>query len=90
MDQDKIKKEIPYYPAITLSSKETPTFKTLIRKRYEGVYYIKTITATGESLEKAVHNLHKEVYCYLMSNFFPKVKDNNQINELKRLEELNT
>jgi hypothetical protein len=62
-------------------------FKTLIRKRYNGVYYLIPLEARDNNEAKCIHKLHAEVYKELMLREYKvtDVKDDDQVNECNRL-----
>lgn len=86
-----LKDTFPLYPTVRRQEvgKEI-TFSTLVRKRYEKVYYLIPVRFTDTSDAKAIHNLHAYVYRYLMLGVLTKqdVIDNDQINEVVRLNKL--
>ena len=88
---ENLKDMYPLYPIVRRQDigKEV-TFSTLIRKRYEGKYYLIPVRFTDTTDAKAVHNLHAYVYKYLMLGVLTKedIIDNDQINEVVRLKEL--
>jgi hypothetical protein len=88
---ENLKDMYPLYPVVRRQEigKEI-TFITLVRKRYEGKYYLIPVRFTDTSDAKAIHNLHAYVYKYLMIGVLTKqdVIDNDQINEVERLKQL--
>ena len=86
-----LKDMYPLYPIVRRQEigKEVD-FSTLIRKRYEGKYYLIPARFTDTSEAKAIHNLHAYVYKYLMLGVLTKddIIDNDQINEVVRLKQL--
>ena len=88
---ENLKDMYPLYPIVRRQDigKEV-TFSTLIRKRYEGKYYLIPVRFTDTTDAKAVHNLHAYVYKYLMLGVLTKedIIDNDQINEVTRLKQL--
>jgi len=87
-----LKDMYPLYPTVRRQEigKEI-AFSTLIRKRYDKVYYLIPVRFTDTSDAKAIHSLHAYVYKYLMLGVLTKqdVIDNDQTNEVIRLKELN-
>lgn len=86
-----LKESLPLYPTVRRQEEgKRVTFSTLIRKRYDGVYYLIPVRFTDTSDAKAVHNLHTYVYKYLMlgAHSFLDVKDDDQTNEVDRLKNL--
>ena len=86
-----LKDTFPLYPTVRRQEvgKEV-TFSTLIRKRYDKVYYLIPVRFTDTSDAKAIHNLHSYVYKYLMLGALTKqdIIDNDQTNEITRLKNL--
>jgi hypothetical protein len=83
-----LKDMYPLYPVIRRKEEgEEVVFSTLIRKRYEGKYYLIPVRFTDMTDAKAIHNLHAYVYKYLMLGVLTKedIIDNDQINEVVRL-----
>jgi hypothetical protein len=78
-----------YYPVIRVEEKSC---STLVRKRYDKLYYLKEIQVpiSEEDVERGVHELHKKVYLTLMLEPLDGSwrQDENQENEVKRLKEL--
>lgn len=88
---ERLKDMYPIYPTIRRQEvgKEI-TFSTLIRKRYDGKYYLIPVRFTDSSDAKAIHSIHTYVYKYLMLGVLTKqdVIDNDQTNEVERLKTL--
>lgn len=86
-----LKDTYPLYPVVRRQEigKEI-TFSTLVRKRYDGKYYLIPVRFTDTSDAKAIHALHAYVYKYLMVGVLTKddVIDNDQVNEVIRLNKL--
>lgn len=83
-----LKASLPMYPVVRREkSKNSIVFSTLVRKRYDGVYYLIPMKFEGESEAKAIHGLHANVHRYLMLGVhnFLDVKDDDQTNEVTRL-----
>lgn len=83
-----LKSSLPMYPVVRREkSKKGIVFSTLVRKRYDGVYYLIPMKFEGESEAKAIHGLHANVHRYLMLGVhnFLDVKDDDQTNETIRL-----
>ena len=86
-----LKDMYPIYPTIRRQEigKEI-AFSTLIRKRYDGKYYLIPVRFTDSSDAKAIHSIHTYVYKYFMLGVLTKqdVIDNDQTNEVNRLKKL--
>jgi len=83
-----LKSSLPMYPVVRREkSKNGIVFSTLVRKRYDGVYYLIPMKFEGESEAKVIHGLHANVHRYLMLGVhnFLDVKDDDQTNETIRL-----
>ena len=83
-----LKESLPMYPVVRREkSTKGITFSTLVRKKYDGFYYLIPMKFEGESEAKAIHGLHANVHKYLMLGVqnFLDVKDDDQINEVIRL-----
>lgn len=85
----------PLYPSIRRSEdkKGNTIFSTLVRRRFEGKYYLLPfmVKETKEvELAKVVHELHASIYKLLMLNPLDNTwtLDEDQINEVNRLKEL--
>ena len=88
---ESLKETYPLYPTVRRKEEGNEiAFSTLVRKRYEGKYYLIPIRFTDTIDAKAIHNLHAYVYKYLMIGVLTKqdVIDNDQINEITRLKQL--
>jgi hypothetical protein len=86
-----LKAQFPLYP--TIKKQEIGdgfSFITLVRKFYQGRYYLYVKQSFHISESRAIHELHKEVHTFLMIGVchFTDKEDDNQISEFKRLEEL--
>ena len=83
-----LKASLPLYP--TIKREEEGKFSTLVRKRYDGIYYLIPLRFKAENDAKASHGLHGQVYRYLMLGVHTllDVKDNDQTNEVERLKNL--
>ena len=88
---ENLKDIYPMYPVVRRQElgKEI-AFSTLIRKRYDGKYYLIPIRFTDSSDAKAIHSIHAYTYKYLMLGVLTKegVIDNDQTNEVDRLKTL--
>jgi hypothetical protein len=86
-----LKDSLPLYPVVRRqeAGKEV-AFKTLVRKRYDGVYYLVPMEFKDKTEAKAIHGLHANVHKYLMLGVhnFLDVKDDDQTNEVTRLKNL--
>jgi len=83
-----LKESLPMYPVVRREkTKNGVAFSTLVRKRYDGVYYLIPMKFEGESEAKAIHGLHANVHRYLMLGVynFLDVKDDDQTSETIRL-----
>lgn len=81
----------PLYPVVRRQEQgEEVAFSSLVRKRYEGKYYLIPVRVTDMVDSKAIHNLHAYVYRYLMLGVLTKwdIIDNDQTNEEVRLKNL--
>jgi hypothetical protein len=86
-----LKASLPMYPTVRRQEEgKQIAFSTLVRKRYDGVYYLIPFRVTETSEAKAIHALHAYVYKYLMIGVksFLDVKDDDQTNEVTRLKNL--
>lgn len=89
-EQD-LKASLPVYPIVRREEVgKNIVFSTLVRKRYDGIYYLIPMNFKGESEAKAIHGLHSIVYKYLMlgEQSLLDVKDKDQTNEVTRLKNL--
>jgi hypothetical protein len=87
-----LKDMYPLYPIVRRNQEDKEiAFSTLVRKRYEGKYYLIPVRVTDISEAKAIHNLHAYVYRFFMLGALSKeyVIDNDQTNEIIRLKNLN-
>lgn len=88
----KVLKELyPLYPVVRREEiGREITFKTLVRKKYDGAYYLIPFRVTESTEAKAIHSLHAYVYRYFMLGVktLLEVKDDDQINEVTRLKKL--
>lgn len=86
-----LRDSLPLYPTVRReeASKEI-AFSTLVRKKYDGVYYLIPFRVTDATEAKAIHALHAYVYKYLMLGVktLLEVKDEDQTNEVTRLKNL--
>lgn len=83
-----LKASLPMYPVVRKEGTgKDIVFSTLVRKRYDGIYYLIPMKFKGESEAKAIHGLHANVHRYLMLGVhnFLDVKDDDQTNEVTRL-----
>jgi hypothetical protein len=83
-----LKASLPMYPVVRRQEQgKEIAFSTLVRKKYDGVYYLIPFRVTETSEAKAIHALHAYVYKYLMLGVksFLDVKDDDQTNEVIRL-----
>jgi hypothetical protein len=88
---ENLKDTYPLYPVVRRQEQgKEVAFSTLVRKRYDGKYYLIPVRFTDTSDAKAIHNLHAYVYKYLMIGVLTKddVIDNDQVNEVIRLNKL--
>ena len=85
-----LKASLPMYPVVRREEGKEIVFKTLVRKRYDGVYYLIPMEFKDKVEAKAIHGLHANVYKYLMLGVhtFLDVKDDDQTNEVIRLKPL--
>jgi hypothetical protein len=86
-----LKASLPLYPVVRRQEQgKQIVFSTLVRKKYDGMYYLYPIEFKGETEAKAIHGLHSNVYQYLMLGVhnFLDVKDDDQTNEVIRLKNL--
>ena len=84
-----LKKDYPIYPQI----KPTPgmgSFITLVRKRFEGKYFLLKTEVKCPEVSLCVHRLHSTVYNILMNGEYNSqwILDNEQIIENIRLKNL--
>ena len=86
-----LKASLPLYPTVRrIEEGKSIVFSTLVRKRYDGVYYLIPMKFKGETEAKAIHGLHSNVHQYLMLGVhnFLDVKDDDQTNEIERLKNI--
>jgi hypothetical protein len=86
-----LKALLPIYPTVKKQEEgKEIVFKTLVRKKYEGVYYLIPMEFKGDTEARTLHGLHSRVHNYLMLgvHHFLDVKDDDQINEVTRLKNL--
>lgn len=86
-----LKEAYPLYPSVRRKEFEAEiTFSTLVRKRYEGKYYLIPMLASADTEAKAIHLLHSNVYKYLMNGkrLESDILDNDQLLENDRLRAL--
>lgn len=86
-----LKASLPMYPVVRRQEEgKQIAFSSLVRKRYDGVYYLIPFRVTETSEAKAIHALHAYVYKYLMLGVktLLEVKDDDQTNEVTRLKNL--
>ena len=86
-----LKEVLPLYPTVRRQEdKGKVSFSTLVRKRYDGVYYLIPMRFEDKIEAKAIHGLHASVYKYLMIGEFELmlIKDSNQENEVTRIKNL--
>lgn len=86
-----LKDSLPMYPVVRReeAGKEI-AFSSLVRKKYDGKYYLIPFRVTEKTEAKAIHALHAYVYKYLMlgKQGMMDVLDDSQENECIRLETL--
>ena len=86
-----LKASLPMYPVVRRQEQgKQIAFSTLVRKKYDGVYYLIPFRVTEMTEAKAIHALHAYVYKYLMLGVktLLEVKDDDQTNEVIRLKNL--
>jgi hypothetical protein len=86
-----LKEVLPLYPTVRKTEGEVKVcFSTLVRKKYEGVYYLIPMEFEDKVESRAIHGIHSAVHKYLMLGelTFLDVKDDNQSNEVERLKNL--
>jgi hypothetical protein len=83
-----LKDSLPMYPVVRReeAGKEI-AFSSLVRKKYDGKYYLIPFRVTEKTEAKAIHALHAYVYKYLMlgEQSMMDVVDDDQTNEVTRL-----
>jgi hypothetical protein len=90
-DPSKLKELYPLYPTVRREEIEGKIyFNTLVRKKYEGKYYLVPMKYSGETEAKSIHGIHSNVHRYLMLGVLEHedVLDNDQVNECVRLRKL--
>jgi hypothetical protein len=82
-----LKEMLPLYPIVRREQEKQVIFKTLVRKKYDGVYYLIPMQFKDKVEAKAIHGIHSVVYKYLMLGQynFMLVEDTEQVNEVTRL-----
>lgn len=84
-----LKEKYPIYPVVRRESSKgiEIVFKTLIRKRFNGIYYLIPMEARDSNEAKCIHVLHAKVYKELMlgRSRVSDVLDDDQTNEWTRL-----
>lgn len=83
-----LKNTYPLYPTVRREEKEGKIFfSTLVRKRYDGKYYLIPMEYSGETESKSIHGIHATVHKYLMLGVLTNqdVIDSDQVNEVTRL-----
>ena len=83
-----LKDSLPLYPIVRRQEEsKSIVFGTLVRKKYDGIYYLIPMKFKAETEAKAIHGLHANVYKYLILGVphFLEVEDSNQENEVIRL-----
>ena len=85
-----LKASLPMYPIVRREEGKEIVFKTLVRKKYEGEYYLIPMEFKDKSEAKAIHGLHSNVYKYLMLGklHFLDTKDDDQTNEIIRIKNI--
>lgn len=86
-----LKDTFPLYPTVRREEKEEKIFfSTLIRKRYDGKYYLIPMRYSAETEAKSIHGIHAMAHRYLMLGVLTKqdIIDNDQTNEVVRLNKL--
>jgi len=85
---ESLKKAYPLYPIVRREVIDNGSeFSTLVRKRYDGKYYLIPMRYSDPVEAKAIHGIHSNVHRYLMLGVLNKqdIIDNDQINEVQRL-----
>ena len=83
-----LKSTYPLYPTVRREEKEEKIFfSTLVRKRYDGKYYLIPMVYSAETEAKSIHGIHAMVHRYLMLGVLnsQNIIDNDQTNEITRL-----
>jgi len=88
---ESLKNSYPLYPIVRREVTDNGIeFSTLVRKRYDGKYYLIPMRYSDPAEAKAIHGIHSNVHRYLMLGVLNRqdVIDNDQINEVNRLTNL--
>lgn len=88
---ESLKDTYPLYPTVRRQEEDKDVvFSTLVRKRYNKIYYLIPMKFKGDTEAKAIHGLHSNVYQYLMLGVLTKedIIDSDQTNEITRLKNL--
>jgi hypothetical protein len=83
-----LKESYPLYPTVRKEiTNNSVEFSTLVRKRYDGKYYLIPMKHSDPVEAKAIHGIHSKAHKYLMLGVLTKsdILDDNQINEVQRL-----
>lgn len=84
--------DFPLYPSMKKSVDKEGyiEFSTLIRKRFDGKYYLLKKFLKGKNPDRVIHELHSSVYKVLMLSPLDSswVLDKDQENEVLRLKKL--
>lgn len=83
-----LKETYPLYPIVRKEKEgRMIKFKTLVRKRYAGKYYLIPMEASAINEAKAIHSIHVSAHKYLMLGELEMmdVEDTDQIEEKQRL-----
>ena len=86
-----LKASLPLYPVVRREERKGKVyFSTLVRKRYDGQYYLIPMEHSEETEAKSIHGIHAMAHRYLMLGVLHRtdVIDNDQINEVTRLKNL--
>ena len=86
-----LRAKLPLYPTIykEVNQKEI-SFSTVVRKFYNGKYYLIPFTVKGQAEARLVHELHSQVYTYFMVGELDMLDsvDSNQQKEKDRIKSL--
>jgi hypothetical protein len=85
---ESLKNSYPLYPVVRREViGNSVEFSTLVRKRYDGKYYLIPMKYSDPAEAKAIHGIHSHVHRYLMLGVLNRqdIIDNDQINEVERL-----
>ena len=88
---ENLKDIYPLYPVVRREERKGKVyFSTLVRKRYDGQYYLIPMEHSEETEAKSIHGIHAMAHRYLMLGVLHRtdVIDNDQINEVTRLKNL--